>query len=148
MKKLYLYLLLIFFTVLPAVAHDHGHGPLTPEKHKEFREYKMKYLAQEMGLKDDTRNKFFEVYNQLSDERHAIRSQMHTLHHKIKDKTATEEDYSTMNRLRDQDNEIEKKYDAKFSTFLSGKEIFKMKEAENTFRKKLHEMKAKKEKKK
>ena len=144
MKKLYFILLLIFLTGVPLTAHGH----LTPEQRKEYREYKMKFLAQEMGIKDEVRNKFFEVYNQLSDERQSVRREIHEINKKIKENKATEEDYSTLNRLRDQDAEIDKKFDARFATFLSVKEIFKMKEAENTFRKKLHEMKAKKDKKK
>ncbi|MDE6297623.1 MAG: hypothetical protein K2L89_07220, partial [Muribaculaceae bacterium] len=121
---------------------------LSPEKRKEFREYKMKFLAQEMGLKDETSKKFFEVYNQLSDERFDIRREMHIINKKIKSNSAGDADYATLNRLKEQDADIEKKYDAKFSTFLTSKEIFKMKEAENVFRQKLHEMKAKKDKRK
>lgn len=145
MKKLYFILVLLVFAAIPAVAHDKG---LSPEKRKEFREYKMKFLAQEMGLKDDARKKFFEVYNQLSDERMDIRREMHAINKKIKENTATDVDYATLTRLKEQDAEIEKKYDGKFAQFLSGKEIFKMKEAENVFRQKLHEMKAKKQKRK
>ncbi|MDE6682560.1 MAG: hypothetical protein K2J87_03955 [Muribaculaceae bacterium] len=142
MKKLYLIIVLAFLAVLPVTAQERG--KLTPEKRKEFREYKMKFLAQEMGLKEESRKKFFEVYNQLSDERYDVRSEMHEINHKVKDNTATDKDYATLNRLKEQDAEIDKKYDAKFATFLSSKEIFKMKEAENVFRQKLHEMKAKK----
>lgn len=123
-------------------------GGLTPEKRKEFREYKMKFLAQEMDLKDDARKKFFEVYNQLSDERHGVRHEIRDIDRRIKEGTASEADYANLNRLKEKEAEIEKKYDSKFSSFLSGKEIYKMKEAENLFRKKLHEMKEKKGKKK
>ena len=144
MRKFYLILAFILMAVIPVAAHEKG--KLSPEKRKEFREYKMKFLAQEMGLKDETRQKFYDLYNQLSDERLDIRMEMHAINHKIKDNTATDQDYATLNRLKEQDAEIEKKYDAKFAAFLTNKEIFKMKEAENVFRQKLHEMKAKKDK--
>lgn len=140
-------IVLALLVAIPLGAQERG--KLTPEKRKEFREYKMKFLAQEMGLKDDdTRKKFFEVYNQLSDERFDVRREMHEINHKVKDNTATDKDYAALNRLKEQDAEIDKKYDGRFVAFLSSKEIFKMKEAENVFRQKLHEMKAKKSKRK
>lgn len=143
MKKTIILFFLLLIAALPEVANAH----LTPEQRKEYREFKMKYLAQEMGIKEDARQKFYETYNQLSDERRVIRHQIRDLDKKIKDNTASEEDYTMLNKLRDQEGEIEKKFDAKFATFLSGKEIFKMKEAEKTFRAKLQEMKSKKNKK-
>ena len=144
MRKFYIILLFVISAVIPMAAKGKGH--LTPEQRKEFREYKMKFLAQEMDIKDETKSKFFELYNQLSDERHKIRHEIRDIDGKIKENTATEADYSRLNRLKDQEAELEKKYDAKFETFLTGKEIFKMKEAENKFREKLQEMKKKKEK--
>lgn len=146
MKKLYMIIVLAILSAIPMAAQDKG--GLTPEKRKEYRDYKMKFLAQEMGLKEDVRKKFFEVYNQLSDERLEVRRNMHSINHKIKDNTATDSDYAALNRLKEQDAEIDKKYDAKFAAFLSSKEIFKMKEAENVFRQKLYEMHCKKHKKK
>lgn len=145
MRKFYIILLLVICAAVPAVAQEKGH--LTPEQRKEFREYKMKFLAQEMEIKDDTKSKFFDLYNQLSDERHKIRHEIKDINRRIKDNTATEADYSRLNKLKDQEAELDKKYDAKFETFLSGKEIFKMKQAENKFRQKLQEMKKKKDKK-
>lgn len=143
MKKIILLFLLLFIAAVPNVANAH----LTPEQRKEYREFKMKYLAQEMGIKEDVRQKFYETYNQLSDERRVIRHQIRDIDKKIKENSATEEDYTKLNNLRDQEAEIDKKYDSRFATFLSGKEIFKMKEAEKTFRNKLQEMKSKRNKK-
>ncbi|MDE5869856.1 MAG: hypothetical protein K2H18_06455, partial [Muribaculaceae bacterium] len=145
MKKIYFILVLAILGIIPAMGQEKG---ISPEKRKEFREYKMKFLAQEMGLKEESMKKFFEVYNQLSDDRFDIRKEMHIINKKIKTNTATDSDYATLNRLKEQDADIEKRYDGKFATFLTSKEIFKMKEAENVFRKKLHEMKEKKEKRK
>lgn len=139
-------LILVLLAVVPMAAQEKV--KLSPEKRKEFREYKMKFLAQEMGLKEETSKKFFEVYNQLSDERLDIRIEIHDLNKKIKHGTATDQDYARLNKLKEQEAEIEKRFDAKFATFLTNKDIFKMKEAEGVFRKKLHEMKSKKEKEK
>ena len=49
-----------------------------------------------------------------------------------------------MNRAKAEDAAIEKSYDEKFSQFLSQKQIYKMKTAENEFRKKMQEMRNKK----
>ncbi|MDE6237986.1 MAG: hypothetical protein K2M45_08980 [Muribaculaceae bacterium] len=148
MKKLYFLLSLLIFSIIPAIAQPKGEP--TPEQRKEFREFKMKYISQDMEMNAEAQKKFSEVYNRLSDERHALRKEMFAIHRKIKEKTATEQDYATLNRLRAREEEIESKYDEEFGKFLTEKQIFKMKEAENTFVKKLHDMsqKRKKDKKK
>ena len=48
---------------------------------------------------------------------------------------------------KEKDADIDRAYDAKFATFLSQRQIFKMKEAEDKFRAKMNEMKQKKSKK-
>lgn len=144
-KILYIVFFCLLATIQVVAQEKKG---LTPEKRKEFREYKMKFLAQEMELKDDNRKRFFELYDELSNERFELRSEMHTINAKIKENKATEADYTRLNKLKEQEGDLEKKYDAKFASFLSSKEIFKMKEAENVFRKKLHDMKSKKGKRK
>ena len=77
MKKIYLILVLAILAVIPVSAQERG--KITPEQRKEFREYKMKFIAQEMNLQDDNRKQFFEIYNQLSDERLEIREKLHDL---------------------------------------------------------------------
>lgn len=145
MKKIYLILVLAILAVIPVSAQERG--KITPEQRKEFREYKMKFIAQEMNLQDDNRKQFFEIYNQLSDERLEIREKLHDLNAKVKKGVATDADYAQINRLKEQEAEIDRRYDSKFAAFLSNKEIFKMKEAEKLFHQKLHEMHQKKGKK-
>jgi len=142
MKRLYILLFLAILAIVPAVAQSR-HGNHRDDKRKELREYKMKYLAQEMELSEDDQKHFFEVYNQLSDERAAVKKQIRGLDRKVRDKTATEADYDALNKAKEKFAEIDKKYDAKFATFLTGKQIFKMKEAEAAFMKKMREMRAK-----
>ena len=61
-----------------------------------------------------------------------------------KNPDATEEDYQkvtdSMNKAKAEAASIEKEYDEKFAEFLSQKQIFKMKSAENEFRQKMEEM--------
>ena len=63
-------------------------------------------------------------------------------------KNATEQDYEALseaiNTSKIEDAEMEKRYDGQFSKFLTGKQIFKMKEGEESFRKKMREMRREK----
>ena len=120
---------------------------------KEIQEFKLKYLAQEMDLRDDQQQKFFDLYNEMSAKRFAAMREARRLEKKVKkNKDATEDDYKTVteaiNKAKAEDASIEKEYDAKFSVFLSQKQIFKMKSAEESFRKKMEEMRHKKHTKK
>lgn len=116
----------------------------------EIREFRMKYLAQEMDLNEDQKQKFFELYNEMWDKRFDCYKEVQTLEQGLKkNEGATESDYQAvtdaMNKARVEDAAIEKQYDEKFAQFLTPKQIYKMKEAENEFRKKMSEMRHKKE---
>lgn len=81
----------------------------------------------------------------MSDERMQVFEQTRRLERKVKkDPQATDEDYAAVSRAiteaKEKDAAIEKKYDAKFSTFMSSKQLFKMKAAEEKFRQKMNEM--------
>lgn len=139
MKRIYLLFFMAFMVLVPAFAQSRPGGS-KDEKRRELREYKMKYLAQEMDLSGDVQKQFFEVYDQLSDERGAVRREIRMLNRKIKENNATDADYESLNKAKDKFAEIDKRYDSKFSTFLSGKQIYKMKEAEAVFMKKMREL--------
>lgn len=119
---------------------------------KEMREFKMKFLAQEMELKGDARDEFFDVYGEMDEERGRLFCQTRALERRVRDdKNASDADYAAASKAlaeaKAKDAEIEKKYDAKFATFLTQKQIFKMKCSEEKFRQKLREMHHKKGKK-
>lgn len=112
---------------------------------KEMQEFKLKFLAQEMGLRDDQQKQFFTIYNQMTEEKDALmRSSFQTVDRVERDANASEADYrnacEVMRKTREQELAIDKKYDDKFKTFLSQKQIFKMKSAERKFREKLQKM--------
>ena len=113
---------------------------------KEITEYKMKFLAQEMDLKEDQKEKFVELYQKMSEERMQNFRRMRQLEDSLKE-NASEEDYKKASDgiadLKLADARIEKEYDAKFAKFLSQKQIYKMKEAEEKFRRKMHDMRQK-----
>lgn len=116
---------------------------------KELQEFKLKYLAQEMELEGDKQEKFFTLYNEMTEKRMKCMAEAWQLERKVKhSKDATEADYEAaaeaMNKAKAEDAALEKSYDDKFAEFLSQKQIYKMKAAENEFRKKMSEMRGKK----
>lgn len=120
---------------------------------QEYREYKMKVIAQELDLKGETRNKFFETYQQMCNERGPLMHKIGEARRKIRhQKNLSEEEYEKINRqlteCRDEGAKIEKKYDEKFATFLSQKQLYEMKSIEERIMNKAKELKGKKPQKK
>ncbi len=109
---------------------------------KELRDFKLKFLAQEMELREDQQKQFFTLYNQMMEEKEGVMRQARKATRNMDN--ATEDEYrqanETLLRAREQDLAIEKRYDEKFRTFLTQKQIFKMKDGERKFRDKLHEL--------
>jgi len=115
---------------------------------REVEEFKLKFMAQEMDLKEDQQKKFFEVYRQMSDEKEKLFKETKALEKKLADsENATEAEYENVSKAitaaKEKDAEIEKRYDEKFSQFLTSRQIFQMKSAEHKFREKMHEMRQK-----
>lgn len=125
----------------------------SPEKQREFKEFKMKYLAQEMELKESQREKFFELYDKMNEEKRAAFAKVHKMEKKMRaEKDLTDADYeqfqALMNEARAKDLEIDKKYDAEFLKVISTKQLYKFKSAEFKFRDKMREMRDSKKSKK
>lgn len=147
MKKILVFFLLAICAVIPSFAQHKNKD--NHAMRKEVQEFKLKFLAQEMELKDDQQKKFFELYTQMSQERRKLFQDTKALEKKLSDSAnATDAEYEAVTKSittsKEKDAEIEKKYDEKFSQFLSPRQIFKMKAAEEKFRNKMHEMKHKK----
>lgn len=147
MKKLLLIFLALFCFTSVVKASDSDKPK--EEMRKELREFKMKYLAQEMGLRNDQQQKFFQTYEAMQSEKHKVFSEARKYEKYVKKSpNATEAEYAKASKMmadaKIKEGEIDRKYDAIFSTFLSSKQIYKMKEAEVAFRKKMHEMRKKK----
>lgn len=145
MKKIVLFILILFAGVSLAIAHDDD--PVKREKmFREVQEFKMKYLAQEMELSELQKKKFFELYEEMCASKKECFQEAVVMDRRIKkDKNASEADYQQVSNAFNEANanwaKIQKEYDEKFSQFLSQKQIYKMKEAEANFRAKFEEMK-------
>ncbi len=126
-------------------------GKSKEEVFREIQEFKMKYLAQEIDLKEDQKKPFFELYEEMNKKRMAAMNNARSIEKKVKKKKdATEADYQSVteawNKAREEDAAITREYDGKFSKFLSQKQIYKLKTAEESFRKKMEEIHHKKKK--
>lgn len=113
---------------------------------KEIKEFKVDFLAKEMDLSAAQRKKFAEVYAERMEELHIYMEKSHAIEKRLKnEKNISDEEYAkamaTLDEYRDKCQEIEKKNDAKLKTFLSQKQLFKMREGERKFRDTMHRMK-------
>ncbi|MDE7109960.1 MAG: hypothetical protein K2O49_08365 [Muribaculaceae bacterium] len=131
-----------------SVSADGKKGKTREQVFKEIQEFKMNYLAKEMDLKEDQRQKFFDLYEEMTRKRKECMKNARHLERRLKKlENPTEADYQAateaMTKARAEDASIEKTYSEKFSTFLTQKQIFKMKEGEEAFRKKMEEMRRK-----
>lgn len=152
MKKLFLFLTILLISGVGLFAQTTN--STTPEETsskrekmmKEVQEFKMKYLAQEMDLSEVQKKKFFELYEEMSQAKQSCYKEAIQMDRELKqDKDASEEDYQQVtvafNKANQEWSEEEKVYNEKFAEFLTQKQIYKMREAENNFRAKLDEMK-------
>ena len=150
MNRLYIFLLFLIAFSLNLLA-DKKDEHRKEKMFREVQEFKMKYLAQEMGLNEDQKKMFFELYGEMSKSKEECYKESRLLEIKLKkDKDASEEDYQHLTEAKNKANlenaEIEKNYDEKFAEFLSPKQIYEMKEAEKNFRNKLEDMRREKRK--
>lgn len=144
-------LLISLFSLLLGVFSIHADGKKDKSREqmfKEIQEFKMNYLAKEMDLKPEQRQKFFEIYKEMTSKRMECMKNARHLEHRLKKlENPTEADYQAatdaMNKAKAEDASIEREYVGKFSSFLTQKQIFKMKEGEEAFRKKMEEMRQK-----
>lgn len=130
---------------LPAYSTEQPKGPDHKKFNKELREFKYKFLAQEMQLADDQQQRFFELYAQMSSEKRKNRAEVWRMQKNVMaKKPATDAEYvklyEAMSAGKIADGQIERKYDEKFKTFLTPVQICKMKIAEQRFHKKLMDM--------
>lgn len=150
------HILLLFVAVLlafPVAAQQKGQKRNKAEMRREFREFKIKYIAQEIEVSPAQIKEFTELYSQMEEERHKVFSATRKLERSVKaNKNATEKDYQAlseaMTEAKAKDAAISKRYDEEFSRLLTAKQVYKMKDAEESFRRKMQEMRQKKIRKK
>ena len=127
-------------------------NPVKKEKMvRDVQDFKMRYIAQEMDLSELQKKQFFEVYQEMSESKKECFQEAMLMERNLKkEKDPSDEEYLKVRNALNQANakwaETEQQYDEKFSEFLTQKQIYKMKEAETSFRSKFEEMKHKRKK--
>ena len=146
MRKYLLLLLGCFMCVGAAMAqHKHECRKPNPKMWKEIQDFKLKFLAQEMELNKDQQTRFFELYTEMSEKKREIFDEIRNTERKLEnEKDASDKDYEEASRklteAKEKDAALEREYDAKFATFLSTRQIYKMKSGEEKFRRKMSKM--------
>lgn len=145
MKQICKKIVVVVMAILAVGLSASAQGRSKEDMRKELEEYKMKFIAQEIDLKEDQQKKFFELYSQMNDERDKVMIPAMRLERKVKrDQNATESDFAAagraMTEAREKMAQIEKRYDEKFATVLTSKQLFELKAAEEKFRQKMQEM--------
>lgn len=146
MKK-YLLVLLSFAIIAPTMF---AQGPKDKDKMKEeIQKFKIDFLAKEMGLSDAEKAKFEPVYNDYDEAKRKAGEEAWMFERQLEEnkKNATDEDYKKLSKLqveaREKGNSIDKKYNKKFESFLSAKQIYLMHQGEEKFFSKMKEMRKK-----
>jgi len=130
-------LILLICGVAPGYAqkqHKRGGG----KWHQEFMEFKLKFMAQEIGLQENQKKRFNELYIRMENEKG---NAFHAAHQAVKvvknNAKATDAQYNAasmaMVDLKLKEAQIEKNYYTKFKTFLTAKQMYLMKKAERKF---------------
>lgn len=145
MKRIFFIIIALLTVVGIASAQNREKRGPNPKMWQEIQEFKMKFLAQEMELKKDQQQQFFDLYSEMSEKKRVVFDEMRRTQREIdKKEDATDKDYeeatAKINNLREKMSDIDKEYNAKFSKFLTQRQIYKMNEGEEKFREKMSKM--------
>lgn len=147
MKK-YLLLLLLAVIALPAAFAQDGNKDDRAKMMEELQQFKIDFLAKEMQLSDKEKAEFIPLYKEYDEQRRKAGAEAWKFERQLKkNKDASEADYRKLAELqqkaREKDNEIVKKFDKRFESFLSAKQIYQMHQGEERFLEKMKEMRKK-----
>ena len=96
-SKHVLLLILSVIMAFPLAAQKEGGKRSRAEMRREFKEFKIKYIAQEIELGASQIQEFTELYSQMEDEKHKVFSATRKLERSVKaNKNATEKDYQSL----------------------------------------------------
>lgn len=153
-NRLALLITLVLMTSLVASAQPKVSKADREKWDREMREFKHDYFARELGLEESQKVKFFALYDAMDNELRAVRHEARVAQKELKAKgnAATDKDYEKVSEklyeLKGQENAIEMKYYEQFKTVLTTKQLYKLRDVENSFgelvRKHRHERKNRK----
>lgn len=121
------------------------------EMMREVQEFKIKYLIQEAEITKEQQPEFIRIYTEMNNAKMAVFKEYHERHKALKAKeNPTDEEYNAVSEemagAKSAEGAIEKTYYLKFKQLLSPKQLYKMKEAEMRFNRKMMHMRKNKNK--
>lgn len=137
-------MLLVVLALPAAFAQDKDKAKMK----EELQQFKIDFIAKEMNLSDKEKAEFTPLYKDYDEQRRQAGSEAWKFERELKkNKNASEADYKKLAELqqksREKDNEIVKKFDSRFESFLSAKQIYQMHQGEEKFFEKMKEMRKK-----
>lgn len=126
----------------------HG-GKSHAEMRKEMRDYKLKFLLQEMELNEETQAKFSELFKEHFEAQGKLFREKRQAKKALEVKSEpTDADYQAYQKVeksvKEREQAIDQQYRNNLDKILSPKQRYKLQQAEDEFRAKMHEMRAKK----
>lgn len=134
---------------ISAQTKKHNGDKSRKEMRQEMEEFKRKFFAQEMELTGEARDKFYEIDKKHSEAVGKCFHEKRAAEKKLKAiAQPTDNDYATYQKtieaVKVRQEAADKEFDAECKKILSPKQQFKLKEAQEKFRAKMQELKAKK----
>lgn len=148
MKLRYILFSLCLILLSPAAlfAQDRKGGKSHQEMRRQMQEYKMKFLAQEMGLSGEKQSRFFSAYKTYAESRDRSLCKLRKARKSLQSNpNPTDADYESFrqqqNDVRKAENAADTEFRAALEKILTPKEIFLLQEGERKFRDKMQDMK-------
>lgn len=110
---------------------------------EQMKKYKHDFLARELNLTAEQKEKFFQLYDKREDEKWKIGRDVRKMERDVLKKGAEATDLELEKaadaamELPGRQNEIDRRYHAEFKKILSKRQLFKMADAERKFQKSL-----------
>ena len=144
MKKQIFFLLALVFLSIPCFADKKDRTKMM----EEIQNFKIDFLAQEMGLTEKAKSDFAPLYREYDNELRKTGSEVFKFEREMKKKKEpTDADYKRLSELQKKSRAdfeaVNKKYEPKFEAILNAKQIYQMHKGEEKFLEKMKEMRKK-----
>ncbi len=141
MRKTLLFLIAIMLCSLSVDAQNNR--PDKKQWLEEMRQLRVNFIAKNLQLTKEQRDKFVPAYESMSRELEKVMGETHQLYRTVKKKGAAaseiekEKAAEAMYECKGKENQIEMKYFIKFKTILTSDQLLNLKATEHRFNKRL-----------
>lgn len=134
-NKIFLLCFMLFTTVLTSAVFAQERKMNVAD----FEKRKMEYIKKEAGLTDEEAQKFFPIFNELTQKKFSLHKGHRDIIEKIKNEknSITDEEYKRMlendTEVKLKEAELDKAYSSKLEEVLSPEKLYKAQQAERRF---------------